>query len=63
VIGLCGEHTGVIHCAFDQIPNLQNCFTNPNQKSRRGGGLRQINTCSQVPLLVKPTFRVCCKKY
>ncbi len=23
--------TGVIHCVFDQIPNLQNCFTTPNR--------------------------------
>ncbi len=48
-------YTGVIHCVFDQILNLQNCFITP-------GGLRQINTCRQVPLQVifkeKPTFRV-----
>jgi hypothetical protein len=40
--------TGVIYCAFDQIPNLQNCFTNPNKIYigsiskiiyRNGGGL------------------------
>ncbi len=33
-------YTGVIHCVsvFDQISNLQNCFSTP-------GGLRQINTC------------------
>ncbi len=29
--------TGVIHCVFDQIPNLQNCFTTPN-KNLRGEG-------------------------
>jgi hypothetical protein len=23
--------TGVIHCVFDQIPNLQNRFTTPNK--------------------------------
>ncbi len=23
-------YKGVIHCVFDQIPNLQNCFTNQN---------------------------------
>jgi hypothetical protein len=23
--------TGVIHCVFDQIPNLKNCFTTPNR--------------------------------
>jgi hypothetical protein len=27
---MCGAYTGVIHCIFDQIPNLQNCFTTPN---------------------------------
>jgi hypothetical protein len=36
----------------------------PQTKPRRGGGLRQINTCRQVPLLVnfyeKPTFTVRC---
>ncbi len=36
----------------------------PKQKPRRGGCLRQINTCRQVPLLVnfyeKSTFRVWC---
>jgi hypothetical protein len=26
--------------------------TPPKQKSRRGGGLRQINTCGKVPLQV-----------
>jgi hypothetical protein len=29
-----GEHTsyiGVIHCVFDQIPNLQNCFATPKK--------------------------------
>jgi hypothetical protein len=24
-------YTGVIRCVFDQIPNLQNCFTTPNK--------------------------------
>jgi hypothetical protein len=24
-------YTGVIHCVFDQIPNLQICFTTPKQ--------------------------------
>ncbi len=37
---------------FDQIMNLQNCFTTPKQKPTRGEGLRQINTCRQVPLQV-----------
>jgi hypothetical protein len=45
-------YTGAIHCVFDQIRNLQNCFTTPKQKPRRGGGLRQLNTCRQVPLQV-----------
>jgi hypothetical protein len=32
-MGLCGEHkTGFIYlCVFDQIRNLQNCFTTPNK--------------------------------
>ncbi len=29
--------TGVVHCVFDQIPNLQNCFTTPN-KNLEGRG-------------------------
>ncbi len=29
--------TGVLHCVFDQILNLQNCFTTPN-KNRGGAG-------------------------
>ncbi len=56
--------TWVIVCVFDQIPNLQNCFITANKKARRGGGLRQIKTCREVPLLVnfqeKLTFRVWC---
>jgi hypothetical protein len=24
-------YTGVIHCVFDHIPNLENCFTTPNK--------------------------------
>ncbi len=39
-------------------------LNHPTQKPRRGGGLRQINTCRHVPLLVnfflKPTLRVWC---
>jgi hypothetical protein len=27
----CVETSGVMHCVFDQIPNLQNCFTTPNK--------------------------------
>jgi hypothetical protein len=31
-IGLCGEHIQeFIYCVFDQIPNIQNCFTTPNK--------------------------------
>ncbi len=29
--------TGVNHCVFDQIPNLQNCFTTPNKILGREG--------------------------
>jgi hypothetical protein len=39
--------TGVIHCVFDQIPNLQNCFTTPNKNL---GGDRAPDKCRQVPL-------------
>jgi hypothetical protein len=46
------SYTRVIHCVFDQIPSLQNCFTAPNKKPWRGGGLRQISTCHQVHLQV-----------
>ncbi len=24
-------YSGIIHCVFDRIPNLQNCFTTPNK--------------------------------
>jgi hypothetical protein len=32
-IRLCGEHLQelYVHCIFDQIPNLQNCFTTINK--------------------------------
>ncbi len=30
-------YAGAIHCVFDQIPNLQNCFTTPN-KTQEGMG-------------------------
>jgi hypothetical protein len=33
-------YTGFIHCIFDQILNLQDCFTTP-------GGLRQIKKCKK----------------
>ena len=29
--------TGVIHCVFDQIPSLQNCFTTPKKTQERRG--------------------------
>jgi hypothetical protein len=50
-IGLCGEHTGVILYVFDKIPNLLNCFTTPNKNLGVDGGLRQIITSRQVPLI------------
>ena len=34
-------YTGVIHCVFDQISNLQNCSTSQT-KPRRRGGLRHL---------------------
>jgi hypothetical protein len=45
-------YTGVIHFVFDQISKLQNCFTTQNKNLGGKGGLRQINTCRQVPLLI-----------
>jgi hypothetical protein len=30
--------TGVIHCVFDQIPNVQNCFATPNKNHKNLGG-------------------------
>jgi hypothetical protein len=27
-----GVYTGVIHCVFDQIVNLKNCFSTPNNR-------------------------------
>jgi hypothetical protein len=33
-------------------PEPTKLLYNPKQKPRRGGGLRQINTCRQVTLLV-----------
>ena len=50
-------YRGVIHGVFDQIPNLQNCFTTPNQKPRKGGDLRQINICRQVKSLCRWNFK------
>jgi hypothetical protein len=53
--------TGVIHYVFDQIEPTKLLY-HPKQKPRRGGGLRQINTCRQIPLQVnfleKPPFRI-----
>ncbi len=40
-------YTGVIHCAFDKIPNLQNCCTAPD-KTKEGEGAS--DTCRQVSL-------------
>ncbi len=36
----------------NQIQNLQHCFSTQNKTLRRGGGLRQINTCRKVTLKV-----------
>ncbi len=35
-------YTGVVHCVFDQISNLQNCFTTPNKNLVGEGALRLI---------------------
>ncbi len=47
-------YTGVTQCVFDQIPNLQKCFTTLNKNLGMEGGLRQI----QVNFLEKPTFKL-----
>ncbi len=56
--------TGVIHRVFDQIPNLQNCFTTPNKNLEGEGASDRLNTFRQIPLQVdfweKMTFRVWC---
>ncbi len=51
---VCGEHLQELYTVyFDQGRNLHTKFLyHPKQKPRRGGGLRQINTCPQVPLQV-----------
>ncbi len=46
---LFGEYLQELHILVDQIPNLA---LPPQKKPRRGGDLRQINTCRQVPLQV-----------
>jgi hypothetical protein len=55
------SHVGIFDPCCEQAPLLtSHWFTYPppfplprvNQKLRRGGGLRQINTCRQVHLLV-----------
>jgi hypothetical protein len=33
--------TGVIQCIFDQIPNLQNCFTTPDKNLGGEGAARK----------------------
>jgi hypothetical protein len=47
-------YTGVLHCVFDQILNLQIALPvyHPKQKPRRVGDHRQINPCRQFPLQV-----------
>jgi hypothetical protein len=50
---LCGEHIQELHnYVFDQIPNLQKCFTTPTKTEERRG-LRQINTCRHCPFTGK----------
>jgi hypothetical protein len=43
--------TGVIHCVFDQIPNLQNCFITPN-KNLGGEGASDRQTTAAMSLLL-----------
>ncbi len=57
-------YTGVIHWVYLTRFRTYKIAFNTQTKPRREGGLRQINTCRQVPFLVKfsekPTFRVWC---
>ncbi len=45
-------YTEFIHYVLDQIPIPTILLYHPKQKSRRGRGLRQINTCRQAHLQV-----------
>jgi hypothetical protein len=51
-----GQSTGVIHCVFDQILNLLNCFTTPNKNLGREG------TSDRETLASKSLFQVKFKK-
>ncbi len=42
-------HKTFIHCVFDQIPNLQNCFTTPN-KNLGGEGRQTDKHLPQSPI-------------
>jgi hypothetical protein len=49
------ESTGDIPCVFDQIPNLQNCFTTPNKNL--GGEGPQTDTHLPPSPFTGPFFR------
>ncbi len=53
-IGVCGEHIQELYCTVCIWPDSEPTkrLYHPKQKPRKGGGLRQINACRQVPLLV-----------
>jgi hypothetical protein len=51
-IGLCGKHIQELYTVYLTRFRTYKIALPPKQKPRRRGGLRQINTCRQVPLLL-----------
>jgi hypothetical protein len=51
VLSRVGDHIlqDILHSVSESIRILQNCSITPRQKTSRGGSLRQINTCREVP--------------
>jgi hypothetical protein len=53
VLSCVGDHSlQEFNILFDQIQNLRNCYNTPNEKPRRRGVRRQINTFRRVPFQV-----------
>ncbi len=51
-IGLCGEYLQKLYTVYSPDSEPTNLLYHPKQKPMRGGGLRQINNCGQIPLQV-----------
>jgi hypothetical protein len=51
-IWLCGKNIQELYTVYLARFRPTELLYHPKQKHRRGGGLRQINTCRQVPLQV-----------